>query len=153
MWEIFTSGFIPYPGLQNNDVMTFVRKGGRLEIPAICPQSMYVLHRPLRDSISGHFFSLFRVPFAFTNMKATSFKHVPAWYYTFVYTRHFAMLEFHRYDLMCWCWQNDTVERPSFQTIYKFLVITHKVRVVWVFSILLTYRHVLIRPVVLGKVL
>lgn len=70
MWEIFTSGFIPYPGLQNNDVMTFVRKGGRLEIPAICPQSIY--------------------------------------------------------DLMCWCWQNDTVERPSFQTIYKFLVITHK---------------------------
>lgn len=65
MWEIFTSGFIPYPGLQNNDVMTFVRKGGRLEIPAICPQSMYVLHRPLRDSISGHFFSLFGVPFAF----------------------------------------------------------------------------------------
>lgn len=56
MWEIFTSGFIPYPGLQNNDVMTFVRKGGRLEIPAICPQSMYVLHRPLRDSISGNFF-------------------------------------------------------------------------------------------------
>lgn len=45
MWEIFTSGFIPYPGLQNNDVMTFVRKGGRLEIPAICPQSMYVLRR------------------------------------------------------------------------------------------------------------
>nr|XP_022323809.1 uncharacterized protein LOC111124864 isoform X1 [Crassostrea virginica] len=27
MWEIFTSGFIPYPGLQNNDVMTFVKKG------------------------------------------------------------------------------------------------------------------------------
>lgn len=44
MWEIFTSGFIPYPGLQNNDVMTFVRKGGRLEIPAICPQSMYVYY-------------------------------------------------------------------------------------------------------------
>lgn len=86
-------------------------------------------------------------------MKAKSFKHVPAWYYTFVYTRHFAMLKFHRYDLMCWCWQNDTVERPSFQTIYKFLVITHKVRVVWVFSILLTYRRVLIRPVILGKVL
>lgn len=46
MWEIFTSGFIPYPGLQNNDVMTFVKKGGRLEVPALCPQSMqvYVLY-------------------------------------------------------------------------------------------------------------
>lgn len=42
MWEIFTSGFIPYPGLQNNDVMTFVKKGGRLEVPALCPQSMQV---------------------------------------------------------------------------------------------------------------
>lgn len=41
------------------------------------------------------------------------------------------VLLFFRYDLMCWCWQNDTVERPSFQTIYKFLVITHKVRVVF----------------------
>lgn len=89
MWEIFTSGFIPYPGLQNNDVMTFVRKGGRLEIPAICPQSMYVLHRPLRDSTSGHFFfSLFGVPFAFNLQiwkQKVFFKHVPAWYYTFVY--------------------------------------------------------------------
>ncbi|XP_061188666.1 leukocyte tyrosine kinase receptor-like [Saccostrea echinata] len=70
MWEIFTSGFIPYPGLQNNAVMTFVTKGGRLEMPALCTPSIY--------------------------------------------------------DLMCCCWQSDPIERPSFQTIHRFLIMTYK---------------------------
>lgn len=148
MWEIFTSGFIPYPGLQNNDVMTFVRKGGRLEIPAICPQSMYVSIL-ITYFHCWPFFQYFLFLLRICKQQVLNMLLV---LHICIYIRHFVMLEFFRYDLMCWCWQNDTVERPSFQTIYKFLVITHKVRVVF-FPILLTYRHVLIRPVILGEVL
>lgn len=41
---------------------------------------------------------------------------------------------FFSFDLMCWCWQTDPVERPSFQTIYRFLTVTHKVWLVLAFS-------------------
>ncbi|KAK3100346.1 hypothetical protein FSP39_018466 [Pinctada imbricata] len=41
LWEIFSSGFIPYPGLSNFSVLNFVTSGGRLESPAVCPSYVY----------------------------------------------------------------------------------------------------------------
>ncbi|XP_071134882.1 uncharacterized protein [Mytilus edulis] len=43
LWEVFTLGRIPYPGKSNNEVMTFVAKGGRLDKPDQCSQETYSL--------------------------------------------------------------------------------------------------------------
>lgn len=40
LWEVFTLGHIPYPGKSNNEVMTFVAKGGRLNKPDLCPDKL-----------------------------------------------------------------------------------------------------------------
>ncbi|KAK3092355.1 hypothetical protein FSP39_001820 [Pinctada imbricata] len=40
LWEIFSMGYMPYPGRTNHDVMQYVTSGGRLEPPDKCPQSM-----------------------------------------------------------------------------------------------------------------
>lgn len=37
LWEIFTLGYMPYPGQTNSDVMHFVASGGRLDPPEKCP--------------------------------------------------------------------------------------------------------------------
>lgn len=54
--------------------------------------------------------------------------HLPKGNFRIVQTLFFS------FDLMCWCWQTDPVERPSFQTIYRFLTVTHKVWLVLAFS-------------------
>jgi hypothetical protein len=43
LWEIFSMGYMPYPGRNNHEVMTVVTAGGRLESPNGCPQAVYVL--------------------------------------------------------------------------------------------------------------
>jgi anaplastic lymphoma kinase len=40
LWEIFSMGYMPYPGRTNHDVMQFVTSGGRLEAPEQCPAIM-----------------------------------------------------------------------------------------------------------------
>jgi len=40
LWEVLTLGRAPYPGKSNNEVMTFVAKGGRLEKPELCSNEM-----------------------------------------------------------------------------------------------------------------
>ncbi|XP_067626535.1 tyrosine-protein kinase receptor isoform X2 [Eurosta solidaginis] len=41
LWEIFSMGMMPYPGLQNPEVMKLVANGGRLGAPPGCPTVMY----------------------------------------------------------------------------------------------------------------
>ncbi|KAK3597818.1 hypothetical protein CHS0354_029377 [Potamilus streckersoni] len=41
LWEIFTLGYMPYPGKTNQDVMQFVSAGGRLDSPTKCPPRLY----------------------------------------------------------------------------------------------------------------
>ncbi|XP_071165493.1 leukocyte tyrosine kinase receptor-like isoform X2 [Mytilus edulis] len=43
LWEIFSMGYMPYPGRTNHDVMQYVTSGGRLEAPQQCPPVMYQL--------------------------------------------------------------------------------------------------------------
>ncbi|KAL5008460.1 hypothetical protein ScPMuIL_014041 [Solemya velum] len=43
LWEIFSFGHIPYPGMSNVDVMNFVCNSGRMEPPTNCSDSMYAL--------------------------------------------------------------------------------------------------------------
>ncbi|PJF39026.1 MAG: hypothetical protein CUN54_09575, partial [Phototrophicales bacterium] len=33
LWEIFSMGYMPYPGRNNHEVMSIVTAGGRLESP------------------------------------------------------------------------------------------------------------------------
>ncbi|VDI48787.1 anaplastic lymphoma kinase, partial [Mytilus galloprovincialis] len=40
LWEIFSMGYMPYPGRTNHDVMQYVTSGGRLEAPQQCPPVM-----------------------------------------------------------------------------------------------------------------
>ncbi|CAK9293430.1 unnamed protein product [Gordionus sp. m RMFG-2023] len=37
LWEIFTLGYMPYPGIGNQEVMVIVAKGNRLNFPSCCP--------------------------------------------------------------------------------------------------------------------
>ncbi|WAR20368.1 ALK-like protein [Mya arenaria] len=39
LWEIYTLGYMPYPGQTNSDVMHFVSSGGRLDPPEQCPDA------------------------------------------------------------------------------------------------------------------
>jgi Protein tyrosine and serine/threonine kinase len=41
MWEVFSLGYMPYPGRGNQEVMQLVADGGRLEVPSGCPTSIY----------------------------------------------------------------------------------------------------------------
>ncbi len=43
MWEIFNDGIIPYPGMSNKEVITYVLDGHQLEKPSKCPQEVYEL--------------------------------------------------------------------------------------------------------------
>ncbi|CAG7732285.1 unnamed protein product [Allacma fusca] len=41
LWEVFSLGYMPYPGRGNQDVMQLVTNGGRLEPPTNCPAPVY----------------------------------------------------------------------------------------------------------------
>ncbi|KAK0407618.1 hypothetical protein QR680_003495 [Steinernema hermaphroditum] len=41
MWEIFSLGFIPYPGRGNQEVMDMIMNGGRLDSPNGLPEEVY----------------------------------------------------------------------------------------------------------------
>ena len=41
LWEVFSMGYMPYPGRGNQDVMHLVTHGGRLEPPQNCPAPVY----------------------------------------------------------------------------------------------------------------
>ncbi|XP_078313268.1 leukocyte tyrosine kinase receptor-like isoform X2 [Crassostrea virginica] len=43
LWEVFSFGYMPYPGRTNHDVMQYVTNGGRLEPPEKCPKPLYDL--------------------------------------------------------------------------------------------------------------
>lgn len=43
LWEVFSMGLMPYPGLHNRDVMHLVTGGGRLDEPNCCPPAIYQL--------------------------------------------------------------------------------------------------------------
>lgn len=51
-WEVMTLGERPYPGRSNEEVIQYVRDGGRLTQPPDCPDELYALmlrcwcHRP-----------------------------------------------------------------------------------------------------------
>jgi len=54
LWEIFTLGYMPYPGQTNSDVMHFVSSGGRLDPPENSPARLYVYLYTLDLDISIH---------------------------------------------------------------------------------------------------
>ena len=41
MWEVFTFGSSPYPDVSNNDLLTFLDEGKRMDRPEFCPVEMY----------------------------------------------------------------------------------------------------------------
>ncbi|ELU07736.1 hypothetical protein CAPTEDRAFT_42843, partial [Capitella teleta] len=41
LWEVFSLGYMPYPGRGNQEVMQLVTAGGRLEPPKECPSCVY----------------------------------------------------------------------------------------------------------------
>ncbi|XP_076078504.1 uncharacterized protein LOC143048607 isoform X2 [Mytilus galloprovincialis] len=43
LWEVFSLGHVPYPGKSNEEVMQFVKHGGRLPKPEICTEKIYQL--------------------------------------------------------------------------------------------------------------
>ncbi|XP_014669304.1 PREDICTED: leukocyte tyrosine kinase receptor-like [Priapulus caudatus] len=43
LWEVFSLGYMPYPGRGNQEVMQLVTNGGRLEAPSGCPASIYAI--------------------------------------------------------------------------------------------------------------
>ena len=41
-WEIFSLGRIPYPGVDNAEVIKTLKTGERLDKPDLCPSDLYV---------------------------------------------------------------------------------------------------------------
>lgn len=41
LWEIFTLGLPPYPGISAGEILDYIKRGGRLPPPEVCPQSIY----------------------------------------------------------------------------------------------------------------
>jgi Protein tyrosine kinase. len=41
LWEIFTMGGSPYPGLPMENLFEFLQNGGRMQQPATCPDELY----------------------------------------------------------------------------------------------------------------
>ena len=39
-WEIFSFGRLPYPGVDNANVITLLKSGKRLERPELCPSKL-----------------------------------------------------------------------------------------------------------------
>jgi hypothetical protein len=42
MWEILSLGKWPYAGIANDDIGEYIRSGGRLCMPELCPLIVYV---------------------------------------------------------------------------------------------------------------
>ena len=67
LWEIFSYGYMPYPGRSNVEVIDIVMGGGRLDIPGNCPTtisdmmlSCWTRDADLRPSFA-HIVQLFQV--------------------------------------------------------------------------------------------
>ena len=45
MWEIFSYGEVPYPGMSNEDTIKKVCEGYRMDPPPRCPVEVYELMR------------------------------------------------------------------------------------------------------------
>ncbi len=43
LWELFSRGMIPYPGMENSEVIRKITNGVRLEKPRDCPNEVYDL--------------------------------------------------------------------------------------------------------------
>ncbi|XP_052271384.1 leukocyte tyrosine kinase receptor-like [Dreissena polymorpha] len=56
LWEMFTLGYMPYPGQRNSDVMRFVSSGGRLNPPEKCPARLCATHLEYRFELSQHLY-------------------------------------------------------------------------------------------------
>eukprot|EP00105_Crassostrea_gigas_P001963 XP_011414324.1 PREDICTED: tyrosine-protein kinase SRK2-like [Crassostrea gigas] len=41
MWEIFSSGMVPYPGMSNSETLDKVTEGYRMEAPKSTPKTCY----------------------------------------------------------------------------------------------------------------
>jgi hypothetical protein len=41
LWEIFSLCITPYAGLSNREVVSYIRRGERLDKPGHCPHDMY----------------------------------------------------------------------------------------------------------------
>ena len=41
MWEVFTLGCSPYPGLPTEDLYAYLEGGKRMECPQECPKELY----------------------------------------------------------------------------------------------------------------
>uniref|UniRef100_A0A5S6R118 Tyrosine-protein kinase receptor n=1 Tax=Trichuris muris TaxID=70415 RepID=A0A5S6R118_TRIMR len=52
LWEIFSLGYMPYPGRGNQEVMQLVTAGGRLECPTGCPIKIYQVMTHCWNTIS-----------------------------------------------------------------------------------------------------
>ena len=63
VWEIFSNGHLPYTGINDNDVVSYVRGGNILPRPKLCPHEVYEvmktcweitpLERPDFESLQG----------------------------------------------------------------------------------------------------
>ncbi|KRZ35309.1 Myosin-3 [Trichinella pseudospiralis] len=52
LWEIFSMGYMPYPGRGNQEVMQLVTAGGRLECPSSCPLKLYQIMTHCWNTVS-----------------------------------------------------------------------------------------------------
>ena len=44
LWEIFTLGSSPYPGVSTQELLDLLKQGYRMEQPDICTSQLYVLN-------------------------------------------------------------------------------------------------------------
>ena len=44
LWEIFTLGSSPYPGVSTQELLDLLKQGYRMEQPEICTSQLYVLN-------------------------------------------------------------------------------------------------------------
>ncbi|CAH1791155.1 unnamed protein product [Owenia fusiformis] len=54
LWEVFSLGYMPYPGRGNQEVMEFVTTGGRLEAPDNCPAPVFQIMNQCWSSSAEH---------------------------------------------------------------------------------------------------
>ena len=84
LWEMSTYGDNPYPGRDNDQVITFVREGGKLELPSDAPHKLYVLFVSIMSTIlpfnavSTSTFVLFSLSFTLVNqcMMSEDYKRI-----------------------------------------------------------------------------
>ena len=43
LWEIFSLGGSPYPGLPTQQLFSFIEEGKRMDCPEICPKEIYTM--------------------------------------------------------------------------------------------------------------